>query len=80
MKDVYQLPIGWFRKDQVSKSCDEDSSYSYHVIGGKRLLKEPMQVKQFHICSYFLAVNFVIFYLSIRYVYPFIIDKSSSVA
>ena len=26
MKDVYQLCIGWGKKDQVSKSYDEDLS------------------------------------------------------
>ena len=34
-KDVYYLCIGWVKKDQVSKSYDEDSSYSYHVMGSK---------------------------------------------
>ena len=38
MKDVYQICTGWFKKDQVLKNYNEDSSYSYHVIGNRRLL------------------------------------------
>ena len=38
MEDVYQLCIGWIKKDQVSKGYGEDLSYSYHVMGSKRLL------------------------------------------
>ena len=42
MKDAYQLCIGWIKKDLVSKNYDEDLSYSYHVMGSKRLLQELM--------------------------------------
>ena len=51
MKDAYQLFIGWIKKDLVSKSYDEDLSYSYHV----------MEVKTFARIN----VNQIISYLSL---------------